>query len=305
MVEERKAQAERGKRRPAAAYAGRLYPSLALCVGRVKDGALQQEIGGFWKTLPPLSGPKPTASEFYLESLPQRGSYVRWDQANPATARLRGRKFYRHSKPTFLDGKDIDKTNQNVTAQLLPDGVVFEFSMRFENLSAWELGALAWCLTPEDHGLQIRHKIGMGKPVGLGSCKVEILWDSPDNETAVEKPWQWSQLIDSAARYRSFVQTGRLYGEEARSRVDSLRDVWRKNQHDSPGSHLGELLALLRWPPGETVLVAYPSLDMTGGNAGEEEGFRWFRENQRSHGPTRVLPMPTEENEGKRLTSPP
>ncbi|MBK6744816.1 MAG: hypothetical protein IPG66_18425 [Hydrogenophilales bacterium] len=46
----------------------------------------------------------------------------------------------------------------------------FHFHLDFENLSEWELGALCYALQPS---LDYRHKLGMGKPLGLGSIHIE------------------------------------------------------------------------------------------------------------------------------------
>lgn len=70
---------------------------------------------------------------------------------------------------------------------LLP-GHVFEFTVSFENLQEEEIGLLAYALAPEvDVRVEIsggkehlelqgpmRHKIGQGKPIGMGSCKIDI-----------------------------------------------------------------------------------------------------------------------------------
>jgi CRISPR-associated protein (TIGR03986 family) len=61
-------------------------------------------------------------------------------------------------KPQFTIAKALNKDS------------VFECKIRFENLSEMELGAL---LTAIDLEIGCCHKIGMGKPIGLGSIKVD------------------------------------------------------------------------------------------------------------------------------------
>jgi hypothetical protein len=60
--------------------------------------------------------------------------------------------------------------------QPVKPGVTFRFTINFENLTAHEVGALLWCLTLPDaspSARQYRHKIGMGKPYGLGTVRLE------------------------------------------------------------------------------------------------------------------------------------
>jgi CRISPR-associated protein (TIGR03986 family) len=99
--------------------------------------------------------------------------------------RARGRKFYWHhsdhsgaweyykiEEAHRETNPHFPKTNQNATVELLPAGCTFEFTVDFENLEDHELGLLLWSLALED---RLAHKIGMGKPIGLGSVKIEIL----------------------------------------------------------------------------------------------------------------------------------
>ena len=47
----------------------------------------------------------------------------------------------------------------------------FNFHVDFNNLLEWELGLLCYALKPNANYC---HKIGMGKPLGLGSVDIEI-----------------------------------------------------------------------------------------------------------------------------------
>ncbi len=64
--------------------------------------------------------------------------------------------------------------NRSVTGWVNP-GTKFEFELNIENLSKTELGALVWLLTlPESHCL----RLGLGKPLGFGSVRVELKMDT-------------------------------------------------------------------------------------------------------------------------------
>jgi len=59
---------------------------------------------------------------------------------------------------------------QHMIIKAIKAGASFSGRIRFENLSDVELGALLFILDLPDN---CRHKIGMGKPLGLGSIKIE------------------------------------------------------------------------------------------------------------------------------------
>jgi CRISPR-associated protein (TIGR03986 family) len=62
-----------------------------------------------------------------------------------------------------------DDKSQYTVIKPIPPGAKFKGRIRFENLTEFELGALLSALQlPEN----CRHKIGMGKPLGLGSVKI-------------------------------------------------------------------------------------------------------------------------------------
>jgi len=75
-----------------------------------------------------------------------------------------GRKFYLHSQ----DGKVAKGNFQTVYA--VPPQTVFQFNIRFTNLSDYELGMLLFALKLEN---DICHKLGYGKPLGMGSVKIQ------------------------------------------------------------------------------------------------------------------------------------
>lgn len=138
---------------------------------------------------------------------------------------LNGRKFYLH-QPDAADWKvikDISEDNPaNENAPLgryiTETGGQFKFKLRFRALRDWELGVLLWILSldqikvrlPDEPSWQcvadylatlnaqnagpaqplFAHKLGYGKPLGLGSVRIEtddclLLKDLAENGTAV------------------------------------------------------------------------------------------------------------------------
>lgn len=116
-----------------------------------------------------LSSPKPTAVQLYLEQNDQN-RIMHYDD----DVLVRGYKLYWHRDGVEWRETDNNKINTHRTQyekkiQPIKKGAEFKFRIRFENLSDVELGALLFVLNlPENH----YHKLGMGKPLGLGSVKI-------------------------------------------------------------------------------------------------------------------------------------
>lgn len=170
------------------AYAGRVS---------VGDAELMPEQVNIWlsdKTIMPkiLSGPKATTFQHYL--VQQEPSFYEvgktrdgatkyetrlrdYESPTPTETVIRGHKFYWHKGP--VTAEDIrekgevkkDGDTQHTYICPLKAGVKFQFRVRFENLTNEELGALMWIFSIASDE-NIRLKIGMGKPLGLGAIQV-------------------------------------------------------------------------------------------------------------------------------------
>jgi CRISPR-associated protein (TIGR03986 family) len=123
-----------------------------------------------------LSGPKPTTFQHYLTQDTEESDKLHHyggDQRGKTT--LRGHKLYWH-KDDQLKRSDLYNTTEDANpsqyTHLRPvaKGVTFAFDVRFENLTASELGALLWVLQTGDKEA-FRLKVGMGKPLGLGTIR--------------------------------------------------------------------------------------------------------------------------------------
>ncbi|WP_304180670.1 RAMP superfamily CRISPR-associated protein [Leptotrichia trevisanii] len=85
---------------------------------------------------------------------------------------ITGRKYYRHNLNIAKNNlRSKNKNAQNTTIELMEKGNKFIFDVYFENLSYFEMGLLMYLLKLED---KMYHKIGRGKPLGMGSCKIEL-----------------------------------------------------------------------------------------------------------------------------------
>ncbi|WP_165078135.1 MULTISPECIES: TIGR03986 family CRISPR-associated RAMP protein [unclassified Desulfovibrio] len=127
------------------------------------------------------AGPKPGCIPFYLVqgqspvkviSGGRKNSRESMSNYDTRGARLRGRKLYWHHD---ADPQFFPKGNENkkLALRLLPlaPGAGGDFVIRVERLSDIELGCLLEALELKP---DCRHKLGMGKPLGFGSVKLEI-----------------------------------------------------------------------------------------------------------------------------------
>lgn len=137
-------------------------------------------------TLPPLSSPRPSATEFYLRrpAGEDRGvwnyDYLLQDRKKKATpyrelpgAGLQGRKAYLHhpfSLGRQYDGSQLQPSKQNVTVRPLGRGT-FRFDVHFERLTREELANLVFAIGGFEGRLQ---KLGHGKPLGMGSVLMKV-----------------------------------------------------------------------------------------------------------------------------------
>jgi len=117
-----------------------------------------------------LSSPKPTTFQHYLV---QNSNDLKHRMHYNSNSSIRGYKLYWHKS-----GDNWEETNENnirehasqyTKIKPVKSNVHFFGKIRFENLSKVELGALLFALElPPGY----YHKIGMGKPLGLGTIKI-------------------------------------------------------------------------------------------------------------------------------------
>ncbi len=158
------------------AYAGRVFVGDAHCTSTENIWYSQEPI-----TPHILASPKVTTFQHYLV---QNGDPHHPDQkvtlahygTSPKETEVRGHKLYWHKgKDPDIGANDKEKGKPSQLTQIRPvaAGVQFTFKIRFENLHPAELGALWWALTlPGSDGGDYRHKLGMGKPLGMGAVKI-------------------------------------------------------------------------------------------------------------------------------------
>lgn len=127
-----------------------------------------------WATLRPLSTPKPTYYPFYImENHGSQNDNRPFEDYDSEDIHI-GRKVYLHHPSDHLNYKGSGRTNLNSTIRPIPEGSCFKFEITFTNLTNYELGLLLYSLNMCYKGEKTGCHIGMGKPLGLGSCRISL-----------------------------------------------------------------------------------------------------------------------------------
>lgn len=191
---------------------------------------------------------------------------------------IRGYKQYWHRSGTdWVDPAVQDQTqtdDQHTIIRPIKDGVTFSGIIRFENLSKVELGALLSALALPDGCC---HKLGMGKPLGLGSVKITpTLYLSKRKERYTDLLKEWKEPIQpSTAKDESIEDFKADFEKYVLKELGetSISDLWQLDR-------MKELKKMLEFPGPSDNKTRYMTLPPQS------------RENEFKH--RRVLPKPTE-----------
>lgn len=223
--------------------------------------------GGNEITLRILGMPRPSAVEFYLKQtqLPKKLTTY-GDLPGDPGGDLAGRKFYRHQpdaartrrhySPSNEERRHDANTEERGTRvrYLSSPGSRFRCTLRFDSLRPWELGALLVALEPQrcaatfdlaHNSLGYAHKLGYGKPLGLGSVRLCIdaaRWQEDDT-------WAWKDSRSDPAGWETLQQQA----------LAALREKLLGTGHDAQTwhAHLTAWLKARRWNAKGS--AAYPT----------------------------------------------
>ena len=138
-------------------------------------GMINGKVSDSFKTLSILSGPKPTFLPFYAKIKNGSGD-ISFEGYDNDQVSIKGRKYYLHSDDFENLNKDVPQSNQNISAKLAEKNSEFRFRIYFEKITKTDLFKLMWAvnLGENDKAGKYCHKIGHGKPIGLGSVKITV-----------------------------------------------------------------------------------------------------------------------------------
>lgn len=249
-----------------------------------------------------LDSPKPPSPTFYFEA---GGQAIPKVSLSLEAHRPQGRKQYLHAQQgekanqepfrsmvTTAQAQDQglnkpDRTpggwTQFTEAKLLNLGVTYYFDVRFDNLTRRELALLVYALEPAE-GDAYWHKLGLGKPIGLGSVKIDIA-----GVYLVERAERYSAAGFAAPRYaKGWVMPGVALPEEDRFEMEraatfvsglefspaTLREETRKDMN----LDIRKAIELMGNPSEVKHPVHVPSFKKP---YNEQKTYEWFTENEK------------------------
>ncbi|RMD67399.1 TIGR03986 family CRISPR-associated RAMP protein, partial [Candidatus Parcubacteria bacterium] len=218
-----------------------------------------------------LATPKPTAFQHYLtqQEPDDKNQLDHYDSPPPHETVIRGHKRYWHQGLSPDEGLTLDQIRKPIEEQRerlrelatstqhtqfrpVKPGVRFTFRIYFENLSDRELGALCWALHPlGDPSKEYCHHLGMGKPLGMGTVKLEATL------YLTNRPRRYSSLFDDDNWQKGTTGPGELLSNRAtlerrtQAFEQHVLEVLGLNttcQHLFQVKRIGMLLKLMEWP---------------------------------------------------------
>lgn len=204
-------------------YAGRLLLDDVPVSGELKPQSVSRPNGG---------QPKPEHKGFYFQP--------------GGNGKILGRKFYYHqqSYQHVLNVYRNDRRMPVITVAAIFPGTRVEGTLRFFNLQEDELAALVYTLILEEG---LAHKLGYGKPLGLGSVQISI--------TRLEV----EPTASAPARFLTYAVDEPAI-EDWHPRVVTLRDrariAWLARPQGQPS--YAAFTSIARWPQNENFV--YPDL---------------------------------------------
>lgn len=197
-----------------------------------------------------LASPKPTAFQQYLDQESfEKENLTHYASSN---AKLRGHKRYWHQgkvsqKDITANESDIHNAPRQYT-RIWPvkEGITFLSKVFFDNLTPIELGALIWALQPHgDRKTLYCHKLGMGKPLGLGAVNLQATLHIKDQKQRYTSLFNDSGLWNSGYEDVSYP----LYNPDERLNwIGKFQTYMAKDQSFANTDRIKSLLKMMQFP---------------------------------------------------------
>lgn len=226
-----------------------------------------------------LAGPHLSNAHMYLK---QPGGTKVWDYDE--AAEINGRKFYwHHVEWSPEDAKAEKKTKRNVTVCPVAKGVTFTGTLFFDHITRRELEQVLYLLDISRNN-EFGYKLGMGKPLGLGSIEMRIRSVKIRSFSIEKEDFYSEEIIDFSKK------------EEREKYVLSYEEVGFLKEN-----HIREWFEMLmRFDSTKGSTISYPYTDkqidkmeveIEGKNGKKRKigGFQWFVENKNSKTAPQVL----------------
>jgi hypothetical protein len=253
------------------AFSSKLIFSDALLTGGVNGASTYLTKGA--ETLKILASPKPPSAAFYFGPVPGTDRMPSYEQIADGTSKPRGRKMYLHLQEKSIKkcpwkSHNNDHLDQKVAIRCLSKDTHFEFGIAFDNLTYVEFSALCYALQPVPGYL---HKLGMGKPLGLGSVALNVA-----HVRKVDRLNRYSSKGFSTARFTEVAKSGDGWVEQ---RSGNWRDCVQKYFGAPPNTLMNSLVSLETIGTTRVEKMQYP---MTREQSDTEDKlFNWPSNNRR------------------------
>ena len=177
------------------------FSDAVLAPGVTKEQALEERD----VILRILSSPKPPSPALYFRKKAGASDWIGKAQLKPEDHAPQGRKVYLHHRvaPGNQPWKTRDEQenrDQKTRVRPIRAGQTFAFRISFDNLTDQELGLLLYALAPDE---AFHHKIGMGKPLGLGSVKIQVR-----RQGLIDRKERYTLAGLRADRYQRLIESG-------------------------------------------------------------------------------------------------
>lgn len=251
-------------------YAGRVFFSDAITENKTATEGLA--IPGI------LSAPKPTSFQHYLtqnrDTAQLRGAKLYHYDADPNDTVIRGIKRYWHpgvdraqaqvvQPPDDVRPTEIENPQSRTLIRPVKPDTKFTFTVRFENLTAEELGMMLWAIglpAEADTGKELCHQVGMAKPYGFGTVKItpRLFVESRTERysSLVNEDGSWSGEPDTRPEQAGVSQGKYLMAFEnhVMSGLGEFTESLRTQKR------IRELIAMLQYPGPSG--ISYSELDL-------------------------------------------
>jgi hypothetical protein len=183
-----------------------------------------------------------------------------------------GKYFQEYRRPMLNGQEQRDDQNRSIQGWVKP-GTEFTFDIHITNLSKVELGALLWLLSlPKEH----YHRFGGAKPLGFGSIRLDIDW----NSTRIYDGKTWKEIYSSLDEIFPEALTETLAQQAV---IQAFKDaVVRAYGATKPFEAISFIAAFLRMAKGfdDGLPVHYPR----GQQKPHPEGraYEWFVANEKT-----------------------
>jgi len=245
-------------------------------------------------TLKILGSPKPPSPALYFRKriIPNH-QYIAKGELSLSDHLPQGRKFYLHATESQIseqfwrtnierdDGVYKANLKQKLRVRPIRQTTTFLFHIDYTNLTNYELGMILYALEPST---DFQHKLGLGKPYGLGSVKVEVA-----AVCEVDRQRRYSAEGFGQSRYhRAWRKAGEsLAGYKCEMSAPltegftegSIRDVFVRAMNPVIRRAI-EVIGAPR--QANDPRVHYPLCGDQGQRANEHETFQWFVWNEDS-----------------------